>query len=60
MLRRYEWEDLKPSQVNYGCFPRSLIDPEVHRIEVITEENDDIFRQWESMQNAYEQAGDGT
>lgn len=43
---------MKPSRVNYGCFPRAIIDPEIHRIKTLTEENEDLFRQWDAMRKA--------
>lgn len=43
---------MKPSQVNYGCFPRAIIDPEIHKIKTMTEGSEELFRQWDAMQKA--------
>ena len=48
----YDWEDLTPSTVHYGCFPPSLLDEEVRAVDRQIGENVELERMLQSAQNA--------
>ena len=53
----YDWPDLTPATVHYGCFPPSLLDEEVRSVDRQIRENVELEQMLQSAENAWAPRG---
>ena len=53
----YDWTDLTPATVHYGCFPPSLLDEEVRSVERQVAANVELEQMLQAAENAWARRG---